>query len=469
MISWMCEDILPKVKKGSKPEDVLLKFANEQNFTPAILEGMGHLYNTAKTLSFLEKSANRGATFPIIDVPELVDKYIEVRPTKKATAPQSEDTLDNLFDLPELFAEINREGTIDEPAPVKMAMENPLIRANHKRDLSRIEIDYVKQAKFDLQMDAQKSVDTIERKLRESFGDYSFHQMEQDAIYAIGPEVKSAMDKIATALVSAHVPVKRASDGGVRRLVKDPYHMLDQVEHVVDCLCKLAAADEMLKEAGAMQAAREADQIDTLVAPEHEHAGGRSEGHAGKSHKGPSKMQFPGSGQAPSGNQDSGAKKKGPSSNGATEPSTYFGHISAGIDKHGPSLLKSLYGGGSGPFSPRRNKEQEMVDSSHQDARHLSVLQNLMHTDDVLAEADPEQIVSIYNTLKENAPELAGDPNTARVILRSAIQHDGISPFDLKSFLDTEAAKQKVVMNQHSLADRAYAGKSLLKPKEDKH
>lgn len=79
-----------------------------------------------------------------------------------------------------------------------------------------------------------------------------------------------------------------------------------------------------------------------------------------------------------------------------------------------------------------------------------------MTTDEILAEADPEQVIHIYNTIRQMAPEVAGDTNVMRVLLRSAVQHEGISPFDLKGILETELAKQKVDQGQRRVSDQQY-------------
>jgi hypothetical protein len=51
-----------------------------------------------------------------------------------------------------------------------------------------------------------------------------------------------------------------------------------------------------------------------------------------------------------------------------------------------------------------------------------------------------------------------------RVLLRSAIQHDGIAPFDLKNILETELTKQKVDWNRRLAGDVEYAGTKVQAP-----
>jgi hypothetical protein len=106
---------------------------------------------------------------------------------------------------------------------------------------------------------------------------------------------------------------------------------------------------------------------------------------------------------------------------------------------------------------------QEKVDAGMMDARHMSVLTNLMINDDILAEADPDRVTQIYNTIRENAPELSTDINVMRVLLRSAVAHDGISPFDLKGILETELTKQKTDFNRNLQEGIDYQGKEPIR------
>lgn len=77
------EGLIPKgVEQG--PENVLLKYASDNNLAPAQLERLAQMYNVAMTLNFMDKSANRGASFTVIDVPDLLGKFTD--PVEKEAA-----------------------------------------------------------------------------------------------------------------------------------------------------------------------------------------------------------------------------------------------------------------------------------------------------------------------------------------------------------------------------------------------
>jgi hypothetical protein len=103
-----------------------------------------------------------------------------------------------------------------------------------------------------------------------------------------------------------------------------------------------------------------------------------------------------------------------------------------------------------------KNYDQEYVDNAAHNVKAQAMLQNLLTTDEVLNQADPEKVMSLYNTIRQTSPGLSNDINVMRVALRSGIQHEGISPFDVKSFADTEKARLKVEDDMKRMRDNAY-------------
>ena len=86
-------------------------------------------------------------------------------------------------------------------------------------------------------------------------------------------------------------------------------------------------------------------------------------------------------------------------------------------------------------------------------------MQNLLATDEILADADPEKVVEAYNTLRQLAPELASDINVARVTLRSMVQHDGLAIFDAQQYSSAELDKAKVDNNRSTTEQSLYGKK----------
>lgn len=455
MIEWMTEDILPKIRQTGKPEATLLKFASEKNLSAGQIEGLGHLYNTAKTLCYLEKAANRGATFPIIDVPTLVDDYLEVH--KKDAGQLQPSYAGHRDSLTDCFSSLFNAGIAEAAIPV-ISQVNLQKRATAEQDNTKLLAEFTDQAIFEIKEDIRDGMMKIASGLRTHCSDTSYEQVEADALLALGEGAKPMLDKLATFLTASRWTVKRASGPGPARLVRDQFGFIPQLEKLQDDYVRLETADELRKEASAVldQMATETRHSHSKQdSPPKSEAPASENGEAGahtnrKQHNSPA-----GGGKPPAGKaMMSGSSSPKPSG-------TYFGKANELEKEHlRPHLARYLemgqkaFGGGS-------NSSQRHVDQSMQDTRHLAVLQNLLSTDPVLAEADHDQVVELYNTLRENSPSIAGDSNVARVVLRSMIQHDGVSPFDLKGFLDTEAARQKVDVGQRGMDAHLYSGAPL--------
>lgn len=75
--------LMPQLRDSSDPASVLLKRASSCGWTPAVLERIGQTLNQLKTLSIMDKAASveaRGQTFPILDVPSMLGKYVTWQP-----------------------------------------------------------------------------------------------------------------------------------------------------------------------------------------------------------------------------------------------------------------------------------------------------------------------------------------------------------------------------------------------------
>lgn len=471
LISWLIEDIAPSVRRSKDAEGTILKFAHEQNLAPALVQGLGQLYNTAKTLAFLEKAGSngRGDSFPIVDVDKLVAKYLETGNVKKAGIAdgtietwEMSDHDNTGQDLPACFRGLVTTPALDTEQVMPTIPAMPKVAASN-REATLLALEFQEQFRSDTQEEMAKAASDLAQSLREN-PDYTFEQLEADALgyFAENPGIKTLMDKVAAycGQCRPRVFVKRAAGPTVAALLPDSVGLLMQkIETIDNCLFKIAACDEFKKEATATL------EPPTKITPEVEE-------------------EWFGSGKQPTPRSDIAAESKkvepslkptGDAGGGAQSPriparagggkggkpdgrpSGFFEGANAWLDsilgatgKAAVPVVKGMFGG--------RNTDQETMDLGMRDARHIAVLQNLLTTDEILSEAEPDRVVAIYNTIRETAPELAGDVNVMRVLLRSAIQHDGIAPYDLKNILETELAKQKVDWNRRLNSDMEYGG-----------
>jgi hypothetical protein len=91
--------LAPKLKVAESPEAVLVKYASDRNLSPAQLERVGQVYNIAKTLNFMDKSANRGDSFRVLDTQKMMSDFTSFRPKQEKEATNSHEW-NNWFDAP---------------------------------------------------------------------------------------------------------------------------------------------------------------------------------------------------------------------------------------------------------------------------------------------------------------------------------------------------------------------------------
>jgi len=460
LISWLIEDIAPAVERSHDPEGEILKFASQHNLATALVETLGQLFNTAKTVAHFEKAANRGSDFPLLDVPAMVSKYLEVAPVKQASR-HAESAFDQFncglddknYHLPDFFkdcgmpVQVVKDDFTETPMESKSASEPGPTRLTYRDEThERKNLEQLEQARFEFIEDLREDLTKLAQLIKRNGVD--FEQFETDALAIHGDSVKAAVDATARFCNTKYTQVKRASADkkGEPRVVRDELGVLAQLEQVKFDMQKIAVATEALGEqTGLVERAAKPNKPREKVPDE-------------------SPMQMTNEPDAP-GKAQAAPSRKAPTSGGGERPS-YVGALEKGFTNAAAPItnMPAMRGHLEDFLGQGFNSDQQQVDTGYADAKHMSVLQQLLMNDEVLSEADHDKVVSMFNTLRRTSPSIASDPNIAGVALRSMIQHDGISPFDVKSFLDTEGAKQKVDFNKQVIDDTRYGGKPVSKP-----
>ncbi len=438
IVNWF-EDLIPEIKKSGNPHDVFLKFAGDKNLSPALLEKLGHVYNTAKTVNYLDKSAStkRGSTFKILDVPELLEAY-----QKKASAGHKYDNYG--FEEKRISSDLF---SLDTPFTVKEVPASDYMEVKAASDLSKkfkkaaaneVNTRNYSQLKFELTEDLRELTSKFASELRAT--SVEFQDIERDANYYFEGAAKEACDFLAKNMESLHVPIKRASDNGPERVIED-YKTLNMVGQTQKLLCDLAVVNgDQFKSAHVeVEEEKPASQIDQFFfQKEANSAAQKGVTPKGTSTQTSSKGDVDNSKYINTGEAPPVSRAEGGDSKIMSSLNDAFGAMLGGAGK-GISSVKDLY--------ESKNTDQEMVDIGQQEVEHAAILQNLLNTDEILSEEDPEKVIEAYNTFRKLAPGLASDMNVARVTLRSMIQHDGVSVFDANQFSRAENDKQKVDNN----------------------
>ncbi len=478
LVSWF-EELIPEIKKSGSVKDTMLKFANDKNLAPALLEKLGHVYNTAKTVTYLDKCASerkkRAETFNVLDVSEMLDDYTKSANESAKYSDSDFSSLDSgrftdLFKKELNFDDLNNLENADDYQEVKLASQQ--ISDWKKESIGLANSENAEQLIFDLTEDNRKIASEISDYVRDSHNEVSFTDMERDAKYYFGDCVKQACDYVADYMEGIKFSVKRASDAGKRRLIQDttflqkfatiqnnlnlkeqaevykkeaivqiPPHVLQQQKKPKKkqkksppvknnpAAAKAKKEKELKEDRGQVTDWVEAQPSPTVDAPR------------------------PG-GDTPFGDfLNEGGDKAKAVAGYAKETLT---DIAKGIPSVG-NLSNSLGSAGRTAedflklLSPGRQSDQELIDRELDEANYSALIQDLIMTDPILSEEDEDKVVDLYNTIKSVAPELSKDKNVVRVVLRGGVQYDGIAAPDLAQLVEAERNLQKSKWNQNVL------------------
>ena len=468
IISWF-EDLLPEIKESGDVESTLLKFANDKNLAPALLEKIGHVYNTAKTVNYLDKAAStgrsRGESFVVLDVPAMLDKYTKSASSDKdysnnEFSSRESDKLSDLFKTDSILSSLEEE-EVERPEYHEVKLAAVKHEEFFNNEVKQANSQNSEQLIFDLTEDNQDICSDIADQLRVPDTEVSFESLEKDAMFYFEGGAKQACDYLHNYLASIGMHEKRATDAGKKRFVKNT-DLLTKIATVQDNLNSIAITTDLKKKFIAKKAQTQPilDQYGNPVLPSPDaltsNPGDRNQSRSEQEDAGPTVINV-----ASSPKEDSAEGKKDSPSRDKDKDS---GKILKDLFHPTDGVVGKSYSGGKKVvedyFTPSGeagyNQDQEFMDYGEREQRREAMLMDLIITDPILSEEDPDEVINIYNTLKEMSPRLAEDKNVMRVALRSAVQHEGIAPQDIKQFLEVEQDMQKVRNNIDAENKRDY-------------
>lgn len=258
IIMWL-EDVVPQMQNAEDPTGCLLKYARDHNFSPAILERVGHMFNSLKTNSvynMAKQASQRGVYVATLDVPALLEKYAEYDngeidysklktnvsknnslgfengETKIKLASIGNSNTGSIQDLC-ILADVSVVGSEEEIKTqelIKAASAKKPIKADtKKKDFDVVNyVEQCKQAKIHCGSIIQGSMDIMDRienkfasRFNKTNSKQNFDEIELNAVYCAdnSEQVKEAMEHLASALKSKTVflgkNIKTASETGL--------------------------------------------------------------------------------------------------------------------------------------------------------------------------------------------------------------------------------------------------------------
>lgn len=506
------EKIRPQIKEAGAPEDVLLKAAREHNLAPAQLESTAQMLNTAQQLNFMDKSANRGDTFRLIDVPVLLDRFVQHETPKMASekTPFISDKMGSFEKAaspattkdgvplqgkraPNINAKLLKDAGVPEPTlkleavPTLPRTARSIYRETRSKEAAfTYELAGVQQMIADQQEVLRKVAEEVAFRIRTE-PQFSWAEAKSDALVLN----KSAAEKISPVIedylgqLGGHRKVAFTSEPAAQPsiLVEDRHGIMSLLvkgSEAVEMIEKLAAYREHVKSSAMTEPPQsrvpknqeEGGSADTDP-DEDEDEDEDDSGGPGPKPTNPEKK--PESGRvAPPGISDADLIPSlediiMPPADMTRSPEEINQSISKGIDEFAGGIKKTLEpipGPGKThsalmdlikSHAPTTNKKQRTIDQGVSDVRTVTTLQRLMLTDPIIRDADPDMVLSLYNTLQNANPEVTQDPNLLRFALRESLQYESVPMHTYKDLVEVDEKKQKAREMAGKNQDKRYA------------
>lgn len=530
--------LAPKLKAAESPEAVLVKYASDRNLSAAQLERIGQVYNIAKTLNFMDKSASRGDSFRVLDTQKMLADYTSFKPkpqkeaastdewnswfdapVQKAASAVNPDSLDSWIDAPEKVAKIVEEDgqyvVYSEDGSKRLSKPGTKAEAvkrlrqveyfkKHKKansvpnllgmakdedytDLSfetselpktaaeqikqelredaflRYEIETTKQVMDDAAEEARKIAGELLELHRVS--PLPFAVMEHDAYYCSEDEkgTKEATEFVAKYFGSKGWNLERHDfSNGMPKLARDRHNALPLFNSILEKLELYKSAslylEDLEKKSSQVEQRRRSTgkQEDTTIDFPSEEGGRRPRQSAPETISELELLSLISGQKGDRGRGAVGGEGKADTADAAAiasglrsmyDPNTY-------LNKQTQDFIGNVL---KAPELSSKNKRQKDVDVAVSDVARVSDLQRLMLSDPIIGEADPDTVVSLYNTLANANPEIVRDSNLLRFALREALQYDAVPLHTYKDLISMGKDRADMEEKMQRLEDRRYS------------
>ncbi len=457
------QELLPEFSRASAPDDVLLKLAHDRNLPEAIVEKLGQIYNSARTVHQMEKagSEGRGSVSGLIDVPAMLARLSSERADAAKRAHDGVTLLAGLvhgfakpasrradaalrehfiFDLPGEREAIEKVAAAMRAAdPVVVAEPAPSLLA--RSEVLRGEMEGISLEIGATRRVMEKLAGEIEDTLDRQHARRDLFPADMLALCRRA-DTEAILDKLASfgvRFTQKYDTVKAANTS--RTWPQDRLGLLDTFEKFAEALDYLEAATTLLEEkrAGTFTGTntntkgkgskRDPSRPSEYVEP--------SEESMVSAPVEPAAAEYPPSaiGEAVRG-YDFGALR---SRALATIPDVSTGDAAG-------SAAKAIMSVSSDP-KVRRNRIVEAVS----DARSTSNIQRLMLTDPVISEADPRMVEDVLSTVLAYDPTISQNYLALRSVVREALQYGAVPLQTTKGLAETRKAVAEARAKERSL------------------
>lgn len=489
----------------------MLKCAEAHNLSPAQLEKLGQTFNTAKTIVGLEKQANRGDSFKIVDVPSLISKYASYSPAKALSnkSKKVHEKVDSLFDdqdgwgacltstkkastgLPNLRDMFVNGGVVDETEQEEKLIDSPYAGATWKWNVKmasadtrekvaaegniKLAAETLEQLQFEIPMDITEKCAAIKFMLTPDDGRWA--EAAEDIHDLMGEKSAAVIEAVETYFANTHhsyeKPVEFAKRAFARNLAQDRHGILKIASEIAELqeLMEKVATQAATAPSPIVQALAEAvQQEQPTPSPKGQSQKRRNRQGSSAGNNPPSPQNNPQAGTRVKADDElhDGVKDE-PVEDYTILPAA---DLTALLDAMGPAAkgiipqqedvfntkpidtLESILG----KIGPKSDSRAKAIDSALRQAQMDTTLQQLMLSDDVIADADPTEVQELFKTLASVSPSLATDPGKMGPALKEALQYGSV-PINILSdasklegqLLKNDLERANVERNKYSL------------------
>lgn len=416
----LLNSIMPQIVETRDPEATMLKCARKNNLSPAQLEKLGHVYNTMKTIVGLEKQANRGDSFSILDVPKMVAKYTtyDANAELSAQAEKVHDKVDALMKDADGWSAIMGIGksAMQKAAAAGEGANDWLYHSN--RPIPRIKtwlkevaedkggkVDYIDD-NSDEWMEVQASVKSdlkLMNKTASALGDIKrarelWEQTQYEADVELTAqcadlrnELLQDREKWANLVMDARDVLGHEKAAAALQIVENYFERVRCHSFVKSASIQREYERRLAHDStGLVGHLEEILELDTIVK------------------RATALLQ--------------------PSEKSASVPG-----ISTVED-----LVSQMR---SATAKPDKQKD---FDKKLDSAKKQTALENLMLNDSIISTADPNTVQDLHATISQLSPTVASDPVKLAPVLKEALQYDALPIQQIKDLLSVEESAQKV-------------------------
>lgn len=391
----LLNNLLPEMGRTGKPEQVMLKAARDRNMPPAQFEKLAQVYNAMKVNYTLDHQANRGDSFPIVNVPALLSEYMAYNPTgHEKTASITEYKVTDR--LPSMFDVISHGGNQNNNLIV--TNDNIYNEEQIKSNSETFDVKFNKAAssaqeeelsEFD-RMQLQKKADILRTSI----------------LTGIDDELKKHASKIHHEIADAYNPAKRdeiAEDAFIafgKEASAEIYSYLRDYcksQHLV-----LSAPPDFTKKATIRTLAR--DRYGVLSHMKEIHTLLQLQKKASYDSEKKTSSDF-----------NTNAKNL----ISALNPTSNVASVVKHVDPDAGGIMSVVQ-----KILPDGFSEQKVIDDATEEAKYNSAAADMLMDSPIIAKADPAKVSQLVDEIKAVAPTMAKYPKMLAPIIAQAIQYD---------------------------------------------